>query len=37
MSDNHREPNEGGFHLNTDGSNCVPANAEEKLFTKKLK
>ena len=39
MSDNHRESNEGGFHLNTDGLNCLPcsANVERRLFTKKLR
>ena len=30
MSDNHRESNEGGFHLNTDGINCLPCKCSHK-------
>ena len=34
MSDNHRESNEGGFHLNTDGLNCLPCKCRKKTFHK---
>ena len=37
MSDNHKEPNEGGFHLNTDGLNCLPCKCRKKTFHKETK
>ena len=37
MSDNHRESNEGGFHLNTDGINCLPCKCRKKTFHKETK
>ena len=37
MSDNHRESNEGGFHLNTDGLNCLPCKCRRKTFHKETK
>ena len=37
MSDNHQEPNEGGFHLNTDGLNCLPCKCRKKTFHKETK
>ena len=37
MSDNHRETNEGGFHLNTDGINCLPCKCRKKTFHKETK
>ena len=37
MSDNHRETNEGGFHLNTDGLNCLPCKCRKKTFHKETK
>ena len=37
MSDNHRESNEGGFQLNTDGINCLPCKCRKKTFHKETK
>ena len=37
MSDNHRESNEGGFQLNTDGINCLPCECRKKTFHKETK
>ena len=37
MSENHKEPNEGGFHLNTDGLNCLPCKCRRKTFHKETK
>ena len=37
MSENHKEPNEGGFHLNTDGLNCLPCKCRKKTFHKETK
>ena len=35
MSDN--KSNEGGFHLNTDGLNCLPCKCRKKTFHKETK
>ena len=37
MSVNNKEPNEGGFHLNTDGLNCSPCKCRKKTFHKETK
>ena len=37
MSDNHRESNEGGFQLNTDGLNCLTCKCRRKTFHKETK
>ena len=37
MSDNQKESNEGGFHLNTDGLNCLPCKCRKKTFHKETK
>ena len=37
MSDSQKESNEGGFHLNTDGLNCLPCKCRRKTFDKETK
>ena len=37
MSDNHKDSNEGGFHLSTDGLNCLPCKCRKKTFHKEAK
>ena len=37
MSDSQKESNEGGFHLNTDGLNCLPCKRRRKTFDKETK
>ena len=37
MSENQEESNEGGFHLNTDGLNCLPCKCRKKTFHNETK
>ena len=37
MSDNQKESNEGGFHLNMDGLNYLPCKCRRKTFHKETK
>ena len=37
MSENQKESNEGGFHLNTDGLNCLPCKCRKQTFHKEIK
>ena len=37
MSDNRKESNQGGFHLNTVGINCLPCECRKKAFHKQTK
>ena len=37
MTDSQKELHEGGFHLNTDGLNCLPCKCRRKTFHKKTK
>ena len=37
MSDSQKESNEGGFHLNTDGLNCLPCKCRKKTFHKETR
>ena len=34
MSDSQKESNKGGFHLSTDGLNCLPCKYRKKTFHK---
>ena len=34
MSESQKEANEGGFHLNADGLNCLPCRCRRKTFHK---
>ena len=37
MGENQKESNEGGFHLNTDGLNCLPCKCRKQTFHEETK
>ena len=37
MSDKQQESSDGGFHLSTDGLNCLPCKCRKKTFHKETK